>query len=386
MKKVIVTDGRSRASLAIVRSLGKKNISITCGEEFDSPAFYSKYCSSKFIYPSPNNSPSYCLESLLKEVKLNHYDTIIPVRDDVTLLLSKNKSIFEEYLDIVVSDYASLLVGRDKSKTIKFAIDNNIPCPKTYFPSNRDSLFEMESSLEYPLIVKPYTGSGSRGINVINNFAELVSIYEESCRKYGPLMLQEFIPYGGAFGVSMLLNRGEPRAVFTHKRLREYPRSGGPSTLRESASYPEIEEYAMKMLKKLNWHGVAMTEFRIDARTNEPKLMEINPRFWGSLQLAVYSGVDFPYLLYEIATKGDVDPVFDYELGKKVRWLFPGDILWFLSSPNKLKALPDFLKFRGMGYDTFSYSDPLPVLGSAIYSLKSTLRKESRKHVFERGW
>lgn len=386
MKKVIVTDGRSRASLAIVRSLGKKNISVTCGEAHDSPAFYSKYSSRKLIYPYPDKCPEAFLDSLLGEVRLDSYDTIIPVRDDVTLLLSKNKSLFEEYLDIVVSDYDSLLIGRDKSKTIKFAIENGVPCPKSYFPNDLDSLMELESSLEYPLVIKPYTSSGSRGIKVINSFDELLNEYEKTTLTYGPVMLQEFIPYGGAFGVSMLFNKGEPRAMFTHKRLREYPQSGGPSTLRESVSYPEIEEYATKMLTKLNWHGVAMAEFRIDSRNNQPKLMEINPRFWGSLQLAIYSGVDFPHLLYEIATKGDVDPVFNYELGKKVRWLFPGDILWFLSNPNKLQALPEFMKFREMGYDILSLSDPLPLVGSAIYSLRSTLKKDRRKHVFDRGW
>lgn len=199
-------------------------------------------------------------------------------------------------------------------------------------------------------------------------------------------MIQEFIPQGGAYGVSMLFNHGEPRAIFTHKRLREYPNSGGPSTLRESISFPEVEGYATTLLKALDWHGVAMVEFRVDPRDGRPKLMEINPRFWGSLPLAIYSGVDFPYLLYKMAIDGDVEPVFEYKTGVKVRWLLPGDILWFLGASNKLKALPAFLKFRGMGYDVLSLSDPMPALGTILEGLKSMTLKERRDHAFDRGW
>jgi len=128
-----------------------------------------------------------------------------------------------------------------------------------------------------------------------------------------------------------------------------------------------------------------MVEFRVDARNNEPKLMEINPRFWGSLELAVVSGVDFPYLLYQMAVNGDVEPVTDYKIGKKVRWLL-GDFLLFLSTKNKLEKLPEFFDFRGIGDDLLSVDDPLPAIGMIIENIKSLTLKERRKHAFNRGW
>lgn len=130
---------------------------------------------------------------------------------------------------------------------------------------------------------------------------------------------------GDAYGVSVLFNKGEQRAIFTHKRLREYPISGGPSTLRESIRYPEIEEYALDLLTALNWHGVAMVEFRVDARDGKPKLIEINPGFWTGLPLAIYAGVDF------------------------------------------------------------SLSDPLPGIGVIIDGLLSLMSKDRREYVFNRG-
>lgn len=384
MAQVLVTDGRSRASLSVVRSLGKRGLKVTCGEAFNCSTFYSKY-SERFFYPPPDKQPELFVKSILDLVENKKYEAIIPIRDDATLLLSKNKNLFRDFVKIPVADYETLCIGRDKSQTIKLALKNNVPCPKTYFPGNANDLLRYQDEFEFPLVIKPHESSGSRGIKVVNSFEELLIGYKKVVSEFGPSMVQEFIPYNGAYGVSMLFNKGEPRAIFTHKRLRQYPESGGPSTLRESVHYPEIEEYSTRLLKKVNWHGVAMVEFRIDARNNEPKLMEINPRFWGSLELAVVSGVDFPYLLYQMAVNGDVEPVFEYKVGKKVRW-FLGDTLLFLSSKNKLKKLPEFLDFRGIGDDLLSFDDPLPAIGMVIENIKSLTMKERRTHAFNRGW
>jgi len=388
MNKVLVTDGRSRASLAIVRSLGKRGIKVTSGEAFVCSSFYSKYTDKKLVYPAPDKQPDLFLKKIIETIKNDMYDVIIPVRDDANLILSKHKKELSRFTRIPIADYSTLMKGRDKAQTLKIAMDNDIPCPQTYFIDGDDDLREIMKDLKFPVVIKPHRSSGSRGIKYVQSSEELAQAYSEVKNKYGEAMIQEFIPQGGAYGVSMLFNHGEPRAIFTHKRLREYPNSGGPSTLRESVRFPEIEEYATTLLEALDWHGVAMVEFRVDQRDGKPKLMEINPRFWGSLQLAISSGVDFPYLLYKMVMDGDVEPVFEYKTGVKVRWLLLGDILWFLGiqNSNKLKALPEFLKFRGMGYDVLSFRDPMPALGAILEGMKSMTLKERRKHAFDRGW
>ena len=386
MNNVLVTDGRSRASLAIVRSLGRKGIKVTSGEAFACSSFYSKYADKKLVYPAPDKQPELFLKKMIETIKNGMYDVIIPVRDDVNLILSKHEEELTRFTRIPIADYGTLMKGRDKAETLKIAMDNDIPCPETYFIEDDSELKEIMNELKFPVVIKPHRSSGSRGIKYVQSSKELVQAYGDVQNHFGEAMLQEFIPQGGAYGVSMLFNRGEPRAIFTHKRLREYPNSGGPSTLRESVRFPEIEEYATTLLKALDWHGVAMVEFRVDPRDGKPKLMEINPRFWGSLQLAIYSGVDFPYLLYKMAIDGDVEPVFEYKTGVKVRWLLLGDILWFLGTSNKLRALPEFLKFQGMGYDVLSLSDPMPVIGAILDGLKSMTVKERRSHAFDRGW
>jgi predicted ATP-grasp superfamily ATP-dependent carboligase len=180
-------------------------------------------------------------------------------------------------------------------------------------------------------------------------------------------LVQEYIP-GDGYGVEVLLNRGEPRALFMHRRLREYPISGGASTLRESVYHEEMKDAALRLMRHLQWHGVAMVEFKLDQRDGLPKLMEVNGRFWGSLPLSIAAGVDFPGLLHEMVTKGDVAPAFDYRLGVKSRWLIPGDMLWFAASfrsrKDKLRVFREFFRTRGIYDDVLTTSDLLPAVGA----------------------
>lgn len=98
---------------------------------------------------------------------------------------------------------------------------------------------------------------------------------------------------------------------------------------------------AIRLLRELNWYGLAMVEFKVDPRDGVPKLMEINPKLWGSLNLAIASGVDFPALLYRLAVDGDVRPVFDYQVGVRCRFLL-ADSLHFLANPHRFRLKPSF--------------------------------------------
>ena len=121
-----------------------------------------------------------------------------------------------------------------------------------------------------------------------------------------------------------MVNHGELRAEFAHRLFCDVHPTGSGSALRESILPPaSIREASLAMLRNLRWHGVAMVEYRI--RTDgTPVFLEINGRFWHSLALACYAGVDFPALLAELAEHGDVAPPAPYKIGVRCRW-FVGD-------------------------------------------------------------
>jgi predicted ATP-grasp superfamily ATP-dependent carboligase len=163
--------------------------------------------------------------------------------------------------------------------------------------------------------------------------------------------------------------------LFAHRRLREKPPWGGVSVLRESTRVDEIAAaYSRTLLNALSWHGVAMVEFKRETATGLPVLMEINGRFWGSLQLAIDAGLNFPLALAQLYLGMPVTAPPDYRVGIRSRWLL-GDLDHLLmrvkspgSKPMGAPTLPrlivDFCRFfrRDTYFEVESLSDPRPAL------------------------
>jgi len=389
--KVFVTDAQMRSSVAVIRSLGKQGLEVTGGEETRfTTGFFSEYCKHNVVYPSPKKRQDMFLKYVLELVKDNEYDVIFPMTDDTVVPIVEHKKEFAAHTIVPFPDYDILTNAIDKAKTLRIATENNIPCPETHFIDNLGDLEEIKTDLSYPIIIKPTKGYGARGVELCESEADLELKSKEVYAIYGSFLVQEYIPHGDELGVYALFNfDSEPRAVTVQRRIRSYPVSGGPSTLRESIKNPELVETAFELLKILKWQGVAMVEFRVDPRDGIPKLMEVNPRFWGSLQLSILTGVNFPYLLYKLVTEGDIKPVMDYKEGVKCRWMLPGDILWFLSAPNKVGNLREFCKFR-TNYDIISLEDPGPTFGFMLATARYLFDKEMwsfiiRKPIKEKG-
>jgi len=387
--RVIITDAQMRSSLAVIRSLGKKGLKITASEETRfATGFFSKYVKERVVYPSPRKNQEDFIKFLRAIVSKNSYEMLIPVADATLLPIMKNKDELEEYTIVPYPDYEKFIKAYDKGEVIKLAQKLKIPVPNTYFVQDFEELNILAKEIAYPIILKARFSFGSRGVRIANSGEDLIKKYKELSEKFGDsILLQEYIPKGEEIGVYTLFDfKYQPLAVTVQRRIRSYPVSGGPSTLRETIK-GELAEKAIKiaftLLEELKWYGIAMVEFRVDPRDNTPKLMEINPRFWGSLQLSILSGVDFPYLLYRLFTDGNVEPVLGYKEGVQCRWLLPGDILWFLSSPNKLKNLKEFLKFN-TNYDILSLDDPGPTLGFILATLRFLFDKDMWEFVIRR--
>lgn len=383
--EVLVTDAQMRSSVAAIRSLGGNGLNVTAGETTRfATGFFSKYCHKHFVYPSPSKYEEKFIHNVLKLVKNQEYDVIFPMTDDTLIPIIKNKKKISKYSEIPFSDFKIIEKALNKAKTIEIALENNISCPETYLITKIDDLPDFSFS-KFPLLIKPVQSYGSRGVVVCNSLMELNEKSESIYQKFGPFLVQEYIPYKSEIGVYTLFNfDSEPRAVTVQRRIRSYPISGGPSTLRETINDPQLIEMAFKLLKSLEWQGIAMVEFRIDPRDGKPKLMEINPRFWGSLNLSILSGVDFPYLLYKMAVEGDIEQNLKYISGIKCRWILPGDILWFLTSPHKKNNLNKFLDFKTPD-DIISIQDIGPTFGFFLATLRYLFDREMWNFVLKRG-
>jgi predicted ATP-grasp superfamily ATP-dependent carboligase len=369
MASVLVTDGHWRKTLAVVRSLGRKGIHVTVGERtFLNTSFFSKYCNRRIVYPSPRRYPEQFIQFLLEETKRNHYDCFLPMEEETLLLLARHQSEISKYTYLLIPDLKKIEFVRDKRNLIQFAETQGIPVPKTLYSPPSLPLPPWGGGEGEGFVIKPRISSGSFGIAYLKRREDLIPLYQKVHAKYPLPLIQEWIPDGGGvFGLSALFDEvSNVKAAFVHRKLRMYPVQGGPSTLREGVHHPQVMELGLSLLKSLNWRGVAMVEFKVDPRDGIPKLMEVNPRFWGSLQLAIASGVDFPYLILRMAQGENFEPVLHYTVGRRSRWLLFGDILHFLSNPHRFHLRPSFFHFfePNTTYDIISKEDPFPILGA----------------------
>src|SRR5690606_16205653 len=185
-----------------------------------------------------------------------------------------------------------------------------------------------------------------------------------------PIQEQEYAS-GVGVGVECLYAHGRMVWCFMHERIHELPLTGGGSTYRRSlAPMAEAIAAAKRLLDALEWHGVAMVEFKRDAH-GRVCLMEINPRLWGSLALAIDAGVDFPLGMWKLARGERLDPQPRYRVPYFTRKL-DGDLEWM---KNNLRA---------------DHKDPLlltrPRLRSVLEMFRPLLLIESWDHFDIRDW
>jgi predicted ATP-grasp superfamily ATP-dependent carboligase len=188
-----------------------------------------------------------------------------------------------------------------------------------------------------------------------------------------PALVQRYIPGSGA-GVFGLAKSGRPIAWFSHQRLREKPPSGGLSVLSESMpANDKLVEMSAQLLGAVDWTGVAMVEYRITP-DGEPFLMEVNGRFWGSLQLSVDAGIDFPWLLYQLTIGEQILETHEYRLGTRLHWVL-GDLDNLLIQIRDPRLCPNWkLRYTAIAAfvkeclnprsrsEVFRFNDPLPAL------------------------
>lgn len=317
--KVLITDAGYKHTLAAVRSLGKAGFFVVAmGSNRFSQSFFSRYCNKKLICPDPRNEEEF-IQFLIEYLSKESIDVLIPIGYTTTVTISKHKKELLSYVKIPIANYESMQIASNKEKTMQLADSLNIPTPIEYYSIDSVEIF--------PVVVKGLYESGH--VRYINSPDELRTI------NFNEYLIQEYIP-GEGYGFYALFNNGIEKAVFMHKRLREYPISGGASTCAKSVYNEELKRLGLALLRQLHWHGVAMVEFKKDSRDGKFKLMEINPKFWGSLDLSIAAGIDFPVFLVNMALEGDITPIFQYDTEMKYRWPFPDDTLHILANPKSI--------------------------------------------------
>lgn len=330
---ILVTDGETRPSLAIVRSLGSRGHRLFVGAKSQpSLAQVSRYCHQRFTYPDPVTNVIGFIEAVQHVIRRERIDVVLPVTEITTALIVQKKSEIEGCCRVPFPPATIFNHAADKAKVLALAEKLSIPIPISVVLDRVGANPPWPEGLRYPVVIKPHRSRiyvngqwRSTSVTYADNEEELNVILSGKDAWEYPLLLQERI-VGPGIGVFLCYQRGRCVAQFSHRRLREKPPSGGVSVLCESVQIPtQALRHAKILLDELQWEGVAMVEFKLDSADQKYKLMEINGRFWGSLQLAIDAGVDFPDLLIQTLGNEPLRPIETYRIGVKSRWLM-GDL------------------------------------------------------------
>ncbi len=385
--RVLIAGGEGRVGLAIVRSLGKKGLkpSVLSTTRLGA-ALYSKYCGERIICPSSTISVSKYLQFLSNLLKTKKYQVLIPVTAYHFIPIAENLEKLRDYTSISVPSIEVVNTALDKYKSITLAENLGLLVPKTVVLNSKQQLEELFHKWGNPIVIKPRRSIVFAGDRLVSAGRASVIFSPEEVKQFDfasrLYMAQEYVP-GEGYGFFGLFKDSRLVAKFSHHRLHEVRAEGGVSSLRESFKDELLEELGSRLLQKLNWHGVAMVEFRKDSRDGKYRLMEINCRFWGSLQLSIIAGIDFPYLLYKMSLGEEIREIPDYRQGILCRWLFPGEVYRLLDvfnlinknkeplkqKYNKMKELGEFFRyffFKDVSYDILSITDPFPFIFNSL--------------------
>lgn len=395
MATVLVTDASLGSAIAVIRSLGRAGHRVIAADhDRGSPGFRSRYAAARLLHERAATDPDGFVRRITEAVEGWGVDVVVPVTEEHLLPLIAVRDRLGAI--VAAADADALEQTRDKLATVELARRLEVPVPETILVSRVDEGLEAGTRLGWPVVLKPRR-SRVRAPDGTLRALEVTYANEpaELERRLSPLLeagdvlLQRHEP-GEAYGVELLLANGRPLAAFQHRRIHEVPFTGGASALRESVPlHPRLLSYATRLLGELGWTGLAMVEFKVDG--DEARLLEINGRIWGSLPLAVKSGVDFPARYVDLLLNGvspDAPLDCDYRIGVRSRNVGL-ELVWIASvlrGPRRHRYLPAPRRTAALRalaglvrpsdeFDVLSLDDPRPGLADLWRAVRHLLRK-----------
>jgi predicted ATP-grasp superfamily ATP-dependent carboligase len=329
--KVLILDANQRSALAAARSLGRRGVPLVVGDQSGRTlAGSSRYSGESITYPPPDADRVAFVEAVRRESERRGVGILFPMTDLTTHALLAGRDQLGT-LTVPCATHEAFQAVSDKWALYGLAASLDIRMPYTELLSSREDITSVMGRVGLPAVVKPRRSRVVVNGRVMGGSAEPVRSVVDVTRAWERcgeaknwLLAQQYVP-GKSQAVFVLYDKGRSVAFFAHRRLREKPPWGGVSVLSESVGLdPTLKSMSQRLLDHVGWHGVAMVEFKV-GDDEVPYLIEVNGRFWGSLQLAVDAGVDFPWLLYRLARGEIVEGGGDYVIGARNLWLL-GDL------------------------------------------------------------
>lgn len=386
---VVVPAVDAPSPVVFLRSLGRRGIdTITLFDGSNSVPYESKYCTEAYKVPNPSDDLVGYKNALLTLAKRDDVQTIVPLREHDTHVLSRYRSEFAEHITPLWPAFDTLRKAQDRVVLAEEAAAAGVSSPRTELLDEIDDWDRNRVvKTRYTLVAQEYMESLSESESVSSAVMTHLDPGVEPDKeaiidKMGHVPIaQEFVP-GDEYAVWAIYEHGEPVVVTQRLRVRGFKYTGGASVCRRITDDSELESLTRSLLDRLNWHGPASVQFIKDDETGEFKLMEINPRFWASVACAVQAGIDFPYYYWRLGADESYRPDPDPGVGT-VNHMFRGELLYLLSiltEESPYVERPSFWRealevtssmYEYPNFDFLSRDDPKPFVADLVDAAKS---------------
>jgi len=284
--------------------------------------YVSRYVHESMRSPHPEYAEDEFIEFLVDCAARFEGSFLVPASDATLAAVSRHKDLLKSHYVVACTDWETTKLFVDKKYTYELAEQAGVPAPKTAVPLSTEDVERYAETALYPCLVKPCQGHlyfdvFHKKMVKADTFDQMLAAYRQATDAGFEVMLQEFIPGDASHGVNYNSYSvdGEARVEFTAAKIRNAPRDTGSPCVAMSAHVPEVIEPGRRILRAMEFHGYACTEFKRDQRDGVYKLMEVNGRHNLSSLLAVRCGINFPWIHYEHLIHGIVPTALDYEEG-----------------------------------------------------------------------
>ncbi|WP_181422050.1 carboxylate--amine ligase [Halomonas sp. LBP4] len=386
-QKVLLTHAWCRISYSVLRGLTSQGIKVVVADTGKlGMCQASRLPYAKEVYRSLYSDPIGFIDDVDALCTYHDIGLIIPGHEEGELLAkAKESGRFASGATLALVDSKTLGMANDKDHMSRLAKELGVSVAPIVDYHTSDEVKDITDPKKWYVARARYGNSSkgvrfSRGGESLGNEVKkmMVDFHLESDRL--PI-IQEFVE-GCGWGVSCLYWHGQRIGCFTHRRLQEKIATGGPSTLRMAASNPALEADAHRLLSALNWHGLAMVEFKQDDKRRDHYFVEINPRLWGSIDLSLSSGVNFPWLLYLSELYGSDVALSAFQGAREgivERWIWGGVLrrLDLMRRGRLVDALSLRDGFHADSFDDFKLDDPFVFLGEVFYYFNKLYKTRS---------
>ncbi len=223
------------------------------------------------------------VDALFTLARRERVRVVVPTVDSELAPLAGARERFAEAgIALVLAQASTLAVCLDKW-ALHGRCRDTVRVPATWLV---DDAFAADA-IALPAIVKPRSGSGSRGIRLIEARDQLAALPRD-----GTLLVQEHLP-GAEYSLDVLARAdGHVAAVVVRERLRV---DSGIAITGRTLREPQLEAYGRAVAQLIGLTTVANVQVKLDV-TGEPALLEVNPRFPGTMPLTIAAGIDMPRL------------------------------------------------------------------------------------------